>query len=196
MYDFIEGKVEKIKPAYVVINAGGLGYMINISLATYDLVKKTNPLRLWIHQIIKEDSHSLYGFATEDERQLFGQLISVSGIGANTARLILSSLKANDLMTAIINGNTPLISSIKGIGPKTAQRMILELRDKVGKINMTDGFGDVSGAGSVVSECLQALIALGFNKPTAEKAIQKCMSNDSMDNSTVELLIKNTLKLL
>ncbi len=196
MYEFIEGKVEKMKPAFAIINANGVGYHIHITLGTFDTVKNVNPLRLYVHQIVKEDSHSLYGFATEDERATFIQLISVSGIGANTARLILSSLKTNDLVTAILSGNAPLISSIKGIGPKTAQRMILELKDKVGKINMTDFGGTQVGVGNIASEALQALTALGFNKAVAEKVIQKCMATGSMDNSTVELLIKNSLKLL
>ncbi len=196
MYEFIEGKVEKVKPAFIIINANGVGYYIHISLATFDLIKTKNPVRIFTHQIIKEDSHSLFGFATEDERQTFIQLISVSGIGANTARLILSSLKTTDLVTAILNGNAPLISSIKGIGPKTAQRMILELKDKVGKINMTDFGGSQLGAGNNASEALQALISLGFNKQVAEKAIQKSISIVSNDNSTIEQLIKNSLKLL
>ncbi len=196
MYDFIEGQVDRMKPAYTVINNNGIGYHINISLATYDQVKTRNPLRLYIHPIIREDQHALYGFATEDERAIFAQLISVSGIGANTARLILSSLKTNDLVMAIINGNVPLISSIKGIGPKTAQRMVLELKDKIGKVTSGEGGFDESGMGSHSSEALQALVALGFNKSKAEKAIQKAMGSNDFDNSSVELIIKNSLKLL
>lgn len=196
MYDFITGEVDKIKPDSVVINAGGVGYRIHISLGTYDSVKKTNPLKLFVHQIVREDHHALYGFATEDERTLFTQLISVSGIGANTGRLILSSLKTNDLVMAIINGNVPLISSIKGIGPKTAQRMVLELRDKLGKPKTgADGLLD-SHIGGPAQEALQALIALGFNKQKAEKGIQKAMSSQDNENDTVESIIKNSLKLL
>jgi Holliday junction DNA helicase RuvA len=196
MYDFIEGKVDKIKPDNVVINANGVGYHINISLATYDSIKKQNPLRLYVHQIVREDHHALYGFADTDERTLFTQLISVSGIGANTGRLILSSLRTNDLVMAILNGNVPLISSIKGIGPKTAQRMVLELKDKLGKPKTGgDAMFDSIFAGPS-QEALQALIALGFNKQKAEKAIQKAMSSKDNENDTVELIIKNSLKLL
>lgn len=195
MYDFIEGPVDRIKPDYVVINAQGVGFKIHISLATFDKVKKSNPLRVYVHQIVREDHHALYGFADEEERQLFIQLISVSGIGANTARLILSSLKTNDLVMAILNSNVPLISSIKGIGPKTAQRMVLELKDKVGKMggsNTGTISGDVEGPNN---EALQALIALGFNRPKAERAIQKSIAANPADSS-VESIIKNSLKLL
>ena len=195
MYDFIEGKVDKLKPDSIVINANGVGYLIHISLATYDTVKKTNPLRLFVHQIVREDHHALYGFAEETERSLFKQLISVSGIGANTGRLILSSLKTNDLVMAIINGNVALISSIKGIGPKTAQRMVLELKDKVGKVSGSSGNSIVIGEQSANQEAVQALIALGFNRIKAEKAVQKAITQNQEDES-VESIIKNSLKLL
>lgn len=193
MYNFIEGKVDKIAPDHAIINAAGVGYHIHISLATFDAVKKTNPLRLLVHHVVREDYEALYGFATPAERDLFRHLISVSGIGANTARLILSSLQANDLVMAIINGNVALISSIKGIGPKTAQRMVLELRDKVGK-----GTGKSSGmslSGGAPDEAIQALIALGFNKIKAEKAVQKAMAQNPESN-LVEDIIKYSLKLL
>lgn len=193
MYDFIEGKVDKITPDSAIINANGVGYFINISLATFDDVKKTNPLRLMVHQIVREDFQALYGFSTPAERDLFRQLISVSGIGANTARLILSSLKSNDLIMAIMNANVPLISSIKGIGPKTAQRMVLELKDKVGK--GIKGSGITTMLSSSNEEALQALIALGFNKVKAEKAIQKALAQNP-DLDLVEDIIKNSLKLL
>ena len=193
MYDFIEGQVVKITPDSAIINAGGVGYHIHISLATFDTVKKTNPLRLLVHHVLREDYEALYGFASPAERDLFRQLISVSGIGANTARLILSSLQANDLVMAIINGNVALISSIKGIGPKTAQRMVLELRDKVGKgSGKSSGMSNISGPSN---EALKALIALGFNKMKAEKAIQQAMAQNP-DTSLVEDIIKYSLKLL
>jgi len=195
MYDFIEGKVDRLKPDSAIINANGVGYLIHISLATYDKVKKANPLRLFVHQIVREDHHALYGFAEEEERQLFKQLISVSGIGANTARLILSSLKTNDLVMAILNANVPLISSIKGIGPKTAQRMVLELKDKVGKLGGSSSSGSLGAISGPNHEALQALIALGFNRQKAEKAIQKALTS-SPEDSNVESIIKNSLKLL
>lgn len=192
MYDFIEGPVDRIAPDSAIINANGVGYHIHISLATYDSVKKTNPLRLLVHQIVREDYQSLYGFATPAERDLFRHLISVSGIGANTARLILSSLNSNDLIMAIMNANVPLISSIKGIGPKTAQRMVLELKDKVGK-NMGSASNPI--VGSMNDEALQALIALGFSKQKAEKALQKALAQNPELN-LVEDIVKNSLKLL
>lgn len=192
MYDFIEGPVDRIAPDSAIINANGVGYHIHISLATYDSVKKTNPLRLLVHQIVREDHQSLYGFATPAERDLFRHLISVSGIGANTARLILSSLNSNDLIMAIMNANVPLISSIKGIGPKTAQRMVLELKDKVGK-NMGSASNPI--VGSMNDEALKALIALGFNKQKAEKALQKALAQNP-DLNLVEDIVKNSLKLL
>lgn len=195
MYDFIEGPVDRIKPDSVVINVQGVGYRIHISLATFDKVKKSNPLRVYVHQIVREDYHALYGFADEGERQLFIQLISVSGIGANTARLILSSLKTNDLVMAILNNNVPLISSIKGIGPKTAQRMVLELKDKVGKLGGAAAGASVGIGDEPNNEALHALIALGFNRQKAERAIQKSMASNP-DDSSVESIIKNSLKLL
>src|SRR6478735_8403808 len=133
MYDYISGKLMFKSPSYVVIDAGGVGYHINISVNTYSGIGEDEKCKLfaWLH--VKEDAHTLYGFATEGERRLFLHLISISGIGPNTARMMLSSITPTEIQTAIVSGNVSLIQRIKGIGPKSAQRVILELQDKLRK---------------------------------------------------------------
>ncbi|MEI6880658.1 MAG: Holliday junction branch migration protein RuvA [Bacteroidetes bacterium] len=194
MIAHIEGKLTYKSPAYVVIDCGGVGYALQISLNTYDKIGNVEKCKLLTHLSIKEDGHTLYGFADEDERQLFLHLISVSGVGTNTARVILSSMKPNDVINAISSGNWSLLKSVKGIGPKTAQRLVIDLQDKL-KNFATDatGLGFVTRS-AAVEEALSAMLALGFGKNDAEKAILKLKQQNP--DYTVELLVKNALKIL
>jgi Holliday junction DNA helicase RuvA len=194
MYDFIEGKIEKLTPAFAVINCGGLGFHINISLYTFEKLKAQTQGRLQVHQVISEDSHSLFGFFTEREREVFRNLISVSGVGANTARVLLSSLNEDSITQAIIRKDAALLQSVKGIGPKAAQRLILELHDKFGKLGASGGL-PLTAISSAFDEALQALQALGFVRATAEKALMR-VSKDQGDSATTESLVKDAFKYL
>ncbi len=199
MYSFIEGQLIEKKPTYVVISCNGIGYFLNISLHTYGLlpeVTNSSPAqcRLFTHLIVKEDALVLYGFASEDERSLFRQLITVSGIGAGTARLIFSSLPPSEIHSAIIRGDNVLIQSVKGIGSKTAQRIIVDLKDKLEKSNIAGEFLE-SQNNTKKDEALSGLIMLGFNKAAAEKTIDKIIRTEGSGLS-VEDLIKNALKML
>jgi len=190
----IDGKLVEKTPTYVVIDCGGVGYSINISLHTYEKIGITERLKLLTQLIIKEDSHTLYGFMDDDERTLFVQLISVSGVGTNTARLMLSSLKPNDIKQAITTGNWALIKTVKGIGEKTAQKVVIDLKNK---IKGDELIGDLSLVGSkniLMEEALAALVMLGFSKSEAEKGLQKVRQQNPL--YTVEELVKNTLKIL
>lgn len=190
----IEGKLVIKTPAYLVIDCSGVGYAIHISLNTFEKIKNEEHIRILTHLAIKEDSHTLYGFADEDERQLFLQLISVSGVGTNTARMILSSLKTGDIRGAITRGDWALLKTIKGIGPKTAQRIVIDLQDK---LNKTDGGGALSAnfeTNNKSNEALAALVMLGFSRAEAEKGLMKIKQQNP--DYTVEELVKNTLKIL
>jgi holliday junction DNA helicase RuvA len=192
MYAYIEGKLSFKCPAYVVIDAGGIGYHINISLFTYSNLPAAERCKLytWLH--VKEDAHTLYGFADESERRLFLHLISVSGIGPNTGRMILSSITPSEIQTAIVKGDVPLIQRIKGIGPKSAQRMILELQDKLKKEG-PDSLTSLPKHNTAEEEALSALVMLGFNKSLAEKALAQATKSEAV---SVEQLIKFALKIL
>lgn len=194
MYDYIDGKLAFKGPTYVVIDTNGVGYHINISLNTFSAIQDRERCKLFVWMHVKEDAHTLYGFSEEGERRLFLHLISVSGIGANTGRMILSSITPVEIQTAIVKGDVPLIQRIKGIGPKTAQRMILELQDKLKKEG-PDSLISVPQHTSVKDEALSALVMLGFNKAVAEKALGQAIQNTS-ENLSVEQLIKIALKTL
>jgi len=192
MYAYIDGKLAFKSPSYVVIDAGGVGYHINISLNTYSLIGTAERCKLytWLH--VKEDGHSLYGFADEGERRLFLHLISISGIGPNTGRMMLSSITPAEIQAAIIGGNVSLIQRIKGIGPKSAQRVILELQDKLKK----EGPDTLTAAPlnkTAKDEALSALVMLGFARNAAEKVLDSGIVNNKPD-ITVEELIKYALK--
>jgi Holliday junction DNA helicase RuvA len=192
MYAYIDGKLVFKSPAYVVIDAGGVGYHINISLNTYSLLGDAERCKLftWLH--VKEDAHTLYGFADEGERRLFLHLISISGIGPNTGRMMLSSITPLEIQTAIINGNVSLIQRIKGIGPKSAQRVILELQDKLRKEG-SETLNTTPIAKTVKEESLAALVMLGFARAAAEKVLDQEL-NKNGGTLTVEQLIKLALK--
>lgn len=199
MYTFIEGQLIEKRPAYAVINCNGIGYLLHISLHTYGLlpeVSEKNPAgcRLLTHLVVREDALILFGFANEDERVLFRELITVSGIGAGTARLIFSSLTPAEIRAAIVKGDTSLIQSVKGIGSKTALRIIVDLKDKLEKTGIA---GEIlkTQYNTKKDEALSGLIMLGFNKILAEKTIDKIIRNEGSGLS-VEELIKNALKTL
>ena len=194
MYAYIDGKLTFKNPAYVVIEAGGIGYHINISLNTYSALGDAERCKLytWLH--VKEDAHTLYGFADEGERRLFLHLISVSGIGPNTGRMILSSITPVEIQTAIVKADLPLIQRIKGLGAKTAQRLVLELQDKLKKEG-ADSLISMPQHNTVKDEALSALVMLGFAKQTAEKTIDQILKVTE-GSLSVEQLIKQALKTL
>jgi Holliday junction DNA helicase RuvA len=191
MFDYIKGSVINLTPAGIVIEAGDIGYLIHISLTTYSQLHGSEKAKLFLHQVIREDAHILYGFFEQTERELFRMLISVNGIGANTAIMMLSSHKPEELQHAILTENVGLLKSIKGIGIKTAQRVIIDLKDKIGKIPAGDLlFRPVESP--VRSEAVAALEMLGFNKKAVEKLIDQVMAEQPA--ITVENLIKLALK--
>ncbi len=192
MYAYIDGKLVFKSPAYVVVDAGGIGYHINISLNTYSKLGNAEKCKLftWLH--VKEDAHTLYGFIDEGERRLFLHLISVSGIGPNTGRMILSSITPQEIQAAIVGGNVSQIQRIKGIGPKSAQRMILELQDKLKK-DGPDTLTMVPVNITARDEALSALVMLGFARNAAEKVLDQEI-NKNGGGLTVEQLIKFALK--
>lgn len=193
MIAFLEGNLIEKSPTYVVIECNGIGYMVHISLHTYTKIGEKLQCRIYTHLSIKEDAHTLYGFADENERRLFRQLITVSGIGANTARMMLSSLNPDEIQQAIVSADIPLLQTIKGVGNKTAQRIVVELKDKLGKdMPAQDIFAQSHN--NIKEEALAALVTLGFNKQAAEKAIQKVVKDGTA--TTVEGVIKNVLKIL
>lgn len=194
MIEFIEGEVAEISPTHVVIRTGGVGYFIHISLYSYEHMVNHKSLKVITHLSVKEDSHTLYGFYNSDEREVFRQLISVAGIGTATARVIISSLNQKELVSAILSGNVSLLRSIKGIGPKAAQRMILELQDKLAKLGEEQMLHPIQ-PGDKTREAVDALLALGFARSAAEKAVVK-VRTDSGGGQTTEELIKKSLKLL
>lgn len=193
MYEYLSGKLAYKAPTHVVIDVGGVGYHIHISLHTYSQIKDNEQCKLFISFQVREDAHTLFGFAEEGERRLFEHLISVSGIGPNTGRMILSSITPDEIQAAIIQGNVPLIQRVKGIGPKTAQRMVLELQDKLKKQG-PDALTMVSHQQSVPEEALSALVMLGFARPQAEKVLTAVRQGNP--DASVETLIKEALKKL
>ncbi len=193
MYEFIEGRIIEKTPANIIIQDGGIAYYISISLYSYSNLPETGNCRIYIHQVIREDAQMLLGFHGKAEREIFRHLISVSGIGANTARIILSSLSPDEVSMAILEENVSLLQSIKGIGAKTAQRLIIDLKDKVAKgVRIDELF--IPQRNTIREESLSALVALGFIKKHAEKAVGKLLSENS--ELTVEEVVKLALKLL
>lgn len=191
MITHIQGKLVEKTPTEVVIDCNGVGYHINISLHTFSLLPDSENLKLYTFLQVKEDSHSLYGFVEKQERELFKLLISVSGIGANIARTMLSSLSPTTIIQAIASNDVATVQSIKGIGAKTAQRVILDLKDKVLKIYSLDEVS-ISNYNTNKEEALSALEVLGFVRKNAEKVIDKFINENP--NATVEHIIKQALK--
>ena len=191
MITHVKGRLVEKTPTSVVIESNGIGYLINISLNTFSQIPDNENLKLYTHLQIKEDSHTLYGFYTIKEREIFRLLISVNGIGSNIARTMLSSISPDQIIDAISRENVSLIQSVKGIGSKTAQRVIIDLRDKILKVYDLDE-GITSSNNTNKEEALSALEVLGFNRKQSEKAISVILKDSP--NETVELLIKKALK--
>ena len=196
MFEYLNGKFAEITPSYIVVDCNGVGYMIEISLTSYSVLKDLKEGKIFTHFVVREDAQILFGFATTKERELFRQLITVSGIGANTARMMLSSLNADELVKAIVAEDTKTINGIKGIGTKTAQRVVVDLKDKLAKWEYSEETQIVGVAESNKNrqEALLALQTLGFNKVIVEKTLDKILKENSQ--LTVESLIKEALRRL
>lgn len=191
MITHIQGRLVEKNPTDVVIDCNGVGYFINISLHTFSELPTTENVRLYTHLLVREDAHTLYGFSSVAEREIFVLLISVSGVGASTARAMLSSLSPEQVLDAISLNDIATIQSVKGIGAKTAQRVVLDLKDKILKVY---GLSSISAGSSNTNknEALSALETLGFNKKLAEKACDKIVKENPQ--ASVEMIIKQALK--
>ena len=192
MYEYIKGRVEELSPAMAIIEANQVGYAVNISLNTYAALEGKAEAKLYIHEAIREDAFTLYGFAEKAERDLFLLLISVSGVGANTARMILSSFSVPELEAIISRENVNQLKAVKGIGLKTAQRIIVDLKDKVGK--ETSPLVAQIQTNNNREEALTALVLLGFNRSASAKVVDKIIAGDP--SISLEKIIKDALKQL
>lgn len=198
MIDYIEGKIAEITPTYVVIDVNGMGFSLNISLNTFSEIRENTKCKLFAHLAFKNEASTpvgmvLFGFATISERTMFHHLVSVSGVGANTARLILSSMTPTEVQQVIVSGNVALLQKVKGIGGKTAQRIIVDLKDKLSKESIDKDFS-FTASSTVKEEALGALVMLGFMKNNAEKVVDKIIKENK--DSSVEDIIKLSLKML
>ncbi|MEA4935604.1 MAG: Holliday junction branch migration protein RuvA [Paludibacter sp.] len=195
MIDYIKGEITELNPTYAVLETGGIGYFINISLPAYSTLNGQKNAKLFVYEVIREDAHSLFGFLQPADRQLFLMLISVSGIGANTARMIMSSYSAPEIQQMIATENAVALSSIKGIGAKTAQRIIVDLKDKILKLNIaTTGTENLllQVSNETRDEAVSALIMLGFAANISQKAVDSILK--AQPEIKVEQLIKLALK--
>jgi len=191
MIDYIKGTITQVTPTFLTIETGGTGYYINISLTTYAKLEGKSDFKILVHEVIREDSYQLFGFADKEERDIFRYLISVSGVGASTARMMLSSLSPVEIEKAIIGSDVNILKSVKGIGLKTAQRIIVDLKDKLGK---QAGSGEIFAFADNTKreEALSALVMLGFVKSAVTKVLDKIIREKQ--NLTVEDMIKRALK--
>jgi Holliday junction DNA helicase RuvA len=192
MIAFVRGQFIHKSPALVLVDVNGVGYELQISLNTYSHIQHLDKGLLYTHLHIREDAHTLFGFFEETEKELFLQLIGVSGVGATTARMMLSAMKPDELIRAIVQGNTRQLESIKGIGKKSAERIILELKDKFGKLRITTNISPLID-NTLEQDALNALITLGIPRSTGEQAIQRVLKAEP-NLSSVEEIIKNALK--
>lgn len=194
MYYYLKGKLTAVHPTLAVVECGGVGYHVHISLYTYSQIEKMQEVKIYTHLAIKEDAHVLYGFAQMDEKHLFQQLISVNGVGTGTAQLILSALTPDAIQNAILREDDLSFKAIKGIGEKTAKRIILDLKDKIGKLsdNKVITMPHQASHNTLQSEALSALIALGFQRQKSQQVIANLIQKQSYQN--VEELIKHALK--
>lgn len=193
MLDFIKGEIVELNPAYVVLEANSLGYFVNISLSTYTVLSEQKMCKLYVYEAIREDAYILYGFLSPADRQIFLHLISVSGVGANTARMIMSSLSTAEIQEVIATQNENALKSVKGIGLKTAQRIIVDLKDKILRTEVS-GVLPLIPVSSTKSEALSALVMLGFNQQASQKALDKILAESPQ--LSVEELIKKALKMI
>ena len=198
MIEYIKGEISDLTPTYCVLETNGIGYMLNISLVTYQELQGQSAVRLYVYENIREDAHVLYGFLTKAERELFLLLISVSGVGAATARMILSSFTVAELQEVIATGNVNAIKSVKGIGLKSAQGIIVDLKDKIqlGIRNEELGMGNVSSMANSenMEEAVAALVALGFQKAASVKVVEKLMKEDA--TMAVGKIVKRALSMM
>lgn len=196
MYEYIIGRLDEITPTEAIVEAAGVGYKALISLSTFSSLQnqKDNSVKIYTYHIVREDDESLYGFFDKNERAVFANLVSVSGVGPGSARMILSSMNADEVRQAILGNDVNRFKAVKGIGLKTAQRLILELKDKIGKGGEDFSFEDNAGTGAVRNEALSALTLLGFQKQAVEKVLGSILKENP--NVTLEEVIKKALKLL
>ncbi len=202
MIEYLRGKLSDIEPTMAVIDCMGVGYGVNITLNTYSAIQGKGDIRLWVYESIREDAYQLWGFATKLERTLFLHLISVSGIGASTARIILSAMTPADLCNTIVEGNDKMLRQVKGIGPKAAQRIIVELKDKIATLSAEAGqatsITDAGKAGNINTEvrdeAVQALTMLGFSPAPTHKVVTSILKEEP--DAPVEKVIKLALKML
>lgn len=197
MYEYITGTLAEAAPAYAIVETGGIGYFINISLQTYSEIENRSEVKLFLHHIVREDAQILYGFATKVERDLFRMLIGVSGVGGNTARMIQSTYSPSELQNIIATGNATLLKNVKGLGIKTAQKIIVDLSGKV--LDLTEGAATAAAvAGGTTNEAfdeaLSALVMLGFQKSASDKVLRKLLKDNP--SATVEDLVRLALKQL
>ena len=197
MFEYIKGELAEVAPAYAVVEAGGVGYFVNISLNTFSEIEKAEVVRLYLHHIVREDAEMLYGFSTKEERDLFRLLISVSGVGGNTARMIQSTYSPSELRNIIATGNAVLLKNVKGLGLKTAQKIIVDLSGKMLDLPSHDAAAVAlasSQNSEVYDEALSALVMLGFTKAASEKVLRKIFKD--APELSVEDAIRSALKQL
>ncbi len=195
MYEYIKGSVAEAAPAYAVIDVGGVGYYLHISLETFSAIEHAEEAKLFVHHVVREDAQLLYGFSTKVERELFRLLISVSGVGGNTARTILSTYSPRELQGIITSGNAVLLKNVKGLGLKTAQKIIVDLSGKLLTLGSGPEGQPVAGPdGGVVEEALEALVMLGFARTAAEKAVRSVVRESP--SAPVEEVVRMALKRL
>ena len=194
MIEYIKGDIRELAPARMILECNGLGYEIHISLTTFDVYRNQSAGIVYIHEIIREDAHLLYGFATKEERELFLLLTSVSGVGPNTARTILSSLPPTELIQIVASGDEKSLTMVKGIGSKTAQRVIVDLKNKVKPVEGKMAQTSRSERSEVAEEAVAALVMLGFQKAASQKAVDMILKKSS--ETKVEQIIKAALKML
>lgn len=197
MYEYISGQLAEVAPAYAVVDVNGVGYFVNISLHTFSEIEKAEQVKLFLHHVVREDAQLLYGFSSKVERDLFRLLISVSGVGGNTARMIQSTYSPSELRNIIATGNATLLKNVKGLGLKTAQKIIVDLSGKMLDMSSSDAAANALAASQrpeAFDEALAALVMLGFTKAASEKVLQKIFKADS--STSVEDAIRSALKQL
>ena len=196
MIDYIKGEIAELNPAFAVIDNHGIGYMLNISLSTFDVLNASGkgPVLLYVYEAIREDAHLLYGFATKREREAFLSLISVSGVGPNIARMVLSSMSVDEFEQAIAGSNVAMFKSVKGVGGKTAQRIIVDLKDKIKLADLTLLEHTDPAGSKAFDEALAALVMLGFPQQVSNKTLKSLFS--SHPSLTAEQAIKQALKMM
>jgi Holliday junction DNA helicase RuvA len=194
MYEYIKGRISELNPSYAIVENNGLGWFLNISVNTYSKLKEGQECLLFLHHVVREDDELLYAFESKSEREIFRLLISVNGVGANTARTMLSTLTADDIIHAIQTDNVGQLKSIKGIGLKTAQRIIVDLRDKITEKSAIPDDKSLASDNTNEKEAFEALVMLGFSKKQVQKAMDKVVAKEP--NASVEELVKLTLKQL